>query len=111
MLNQKNDNPGTITVKGGTFVNYDPSKGDDNLGGSFVADGYSVVSEKHGDDTWYTVVKGTGVIPGTQDDLNNAITDSTNKDITVVMPARPDSDAGQRHRQRGRQGPQHHLRG
>ena len=25
--------------------------------------------------------------PGTQDDLNNAITDSTNKDITVVMPA------------------------
>ena len=87
VLNQKNDNPGTITVKGGTFVNYDPSQGDDNLGGSFVADGYSVVSEKHGDDTWYTVVKGTGVIPGTQEDLNNAITDSTNKDITVVMPA------------------------
>ena len=87
VLNQKNDNPGTITVKGGTFVNYDPSQGDDNLGGSFVADGYSVVSEKHGDDTWYTVVKGTGVIPGTQEDLNTAITDSTNKDITVVMPA------------------------
>ena len=87
VLNQKNDNPGTITVKGGTFVNYDPSKGDDNLGGSFVADGYSVVSEKHGDDTWYTVVKGTGVIPGTQEDLNSAITHSTTKDITVVMPA------------------------
>ena len=87
VLNQKNDNPGTITVKGGTFVNYDPSQGDDNLGGSFVADGYSVVSEKHGDDTWYTVVKGTGVIPGTQEDLNNAISDSTNKDIAVVMPA------------------------
>ena len=87
VLNQKNDNPGTITVKGGTFVNYDPSQGDDNLGGSFVADGYSVVSEKHGDDTWYTVVKGTGVIPGTQEDLNNAITDPANKDITVVMPA------------------------
>ena len=87
VLNQKNNNPGTITVKGGTFVNYDPSQGDDNLGGSFVADGYSVVSEKHGDDTWYTVVKGTGVIPGTQEDLNTAITDSTNKDITVVMPA------------------------
>ena len=87
VLNQKNDNPGTITVRGGTFVNYDPSQGDDNLGGSFVADGYSVVSEKHGDDTWYTVVKGTGVIPGTQEDLNSAITDSTNKDITVVMPA------------------------
>ena len=87
VLNQKNDNPGTITVKGGTFVNYDPSKGDDNLGGSFVADGYSVVSEKHGDDTWYTVVKGTGVIPGTQEDLNNTITDSTTKDVAVIMPA------------------------
>ena len=87
VLNQKNDNPGTITVKGGTFVNYDPSQGDDNLGGSFVADGYSVVSEKHGDDTWYTVVKGTGVIPGTQEDLNSAITDPANKDITVIMPA------------------------
>ena len=87
VLNQKNNNPGTITVKGGTFVNYDPSQGDDNLGGNFVADGYSVVSEKHGDDTWYTVVKGTGVIPSTQEDLNNAITDSTTKDVAVVMPA------------------------
>ena len=87
VLNQKNDNPGTITVKGGTFVNYDPSKGDDNLGGNFVANGYSVVSEKHGDDTWYTVVKGTGVIPGSQDELNDAISDSTNKDVTVIMPA------------------------
>ena len=56
VLNQSNGNPGTITVKGGTFVNYDPSKGDDNLGGNFVADGYKVVSEAHGSDTWYTVV-------------------------------------------------------
>lgn len=56
MLNQKNNNPGTITVKGGTFVNYDPSKGDDNLHGNFVADGYKAVTETHGSDTWYTVV-------------------------------------------------------
>ena len=56
VLNQQNNNPGTITVKGGTFVNYDPSKGDDNLGGNFVADGYKVVSETHGSDTWYKVV-------------------------------------------------------
>ena len=56
VLNQSNGNPGTITVKGGTFVNYDPSKGDDNLGGNFVADGYKVVTEAHGTDTWYTVV-------------------------------------------------------
>ena len=47
-----------ITVKGGTFVNYDPSKGDDNLGGNFVAAGYKVVSEaKTNGDVWYTVVK------------------------------------------------------
>ena len=56
VLNQSNGNPGTITVKGGTFVNYDPSKGDDNLGGNFVAKGYKVVTEKHGSDTWYKVV-------------------------------------------------------
>ena len=56
VLNQKNVNPGTITVKGGTFVNYNLSKGDDNLGGNFVADGYKVVTETHGSDTWYTVV-------------------------------------------------------
>ena len=57
VLNQKNDNPGTITVKGGTFVNYDPSKGDDNLHGSFVPTGYSVITEtKANGDKWYTVV-------------------------------------------------------
>ena len=57
VLNQSNGNPGTITVKGGTFVNYDPSKGDDNLGGSFVPTGYSVITEtKANGDVWYTVV-------------------------------------------------------
>ncbi len=40
VLNQKNQSPGTITVYGGVFENYDPSKGDDNLKGDFVADGY-----------------------------------------------------------------------
>ena len=57
VLNQQNGNPGTITVKGGTFVNYDPSTGDDNLGGNFVAEGYSVIREtKANGDVWYTVV-------------------------------------------------------
>ena len=56
VLNQDNAALGTITVKGGTFVNYDPSKGDDNLGGNFVADGYKVETSTHGNDTWYTVV-------------------------------------------------------
>ena len=44
VLNQNNSNPGTITVTGGTFVNYDPSTGDDYLGGNFVADGYASVT-------------------------------------------------------------------
>ena len=57
VLNQKNDNPGTITVTGGTFVNYNPAGGDDNRGGNFVADGYKVVeSKKENGDIWYTVV-------------------------------------------------------
>lgn len=58
VLNKNNSTNGTITVKGGTFVNYNPSNGDDNLGGNFVADGYKVVSEtKANGDVWYTVVK------------------------------------------------------
>ena len=77
-----------IIVKGGTFVNYDPSHSDsENPQANFVADGYSVISEQHGADTWYTVVKGTGVVAGSQDELNKGITDSETKDVTVVMPA------------------------
>ena len=58
VLNQKNDNPGTITVKGGTFVNYNPAGGDDNVQPTnFVAPGYSVITEtKANGDVWYTVV-------------------------------------------------------
>ena len=60
VLNQSNGNPGAITVKGGTFVNYDPSKGDDNLHGNFVEEGYSVITEtKANGDVWYTVVSTT----------------------------------------------------
>ena len=84
VLNRNNNNPGTITVKGGTFVNYDPSKGDDNLGGNFVADGYSVISEKHGEDTWFAVVKGTGATAGTQEDLTNAITHNTTSTVKLT---------------------------
>ena len=90
VLNQQNGNPGTITVKGGTFVNYDPSTGDDNLGGNFVAPGYSVISEtKANGDVWYTVVKGTGVTAGTQDALKDAIAnaDTTSSNALTVKLA------------------------
>mgnify|MGYP004666230745 CR=1 FL=1 len=57
VLNLNNSSHGTITVKGGTFVNFNPAGGDDYLQPTnFVADGYKVVTETHGTDTWYTVV-------------------------------------------------------
>lgn len=102
VLNQLNNNPGTITVKGGTFVNYDPSKGDDNLGGNFVADGYRVKSEtKANDDVWYTVVSATvkaePVTAGSDgtiaaNDVTNAIdkaftNDKTATGVEVTLPA------------------------
>ena len=63
-----------IIVTGGTFVNFNPAdcwaEGEHT---NFVADGYSVISEKHGEDTWYTVVKGTGVTAGTQKALEDAL--------------------------------------
>ena len=77
-----------IIVTGGTFVNFNPAdckaEGEHT---NFVADGYSVISEtKANGEVWYTVVKGTGVVPSTQESLNDGITNSTNKDVTVVMP-------------------------
>ena len=77
----------TIIVTGGTFVNFDPSANPEGAGTTYVADGYSVISEQHGADTWYTVVKGTGVVAGSQKALNEGIANSATKDVTVVMPA------------------------
>ena len=52
------DGSAKIIIKGGTFVNFDPSNSaSENPYGNFVAEGYKVVSEAHGTDTWYTVVK------------------------------------------------------
>ena len=78
----------SIVVTGGTFVNFNPADCKaEGEGTNFVAEGYSVVSEEQANgDVWYTVVKGTGVLPGSQDDLNNGITDAEQKDVTVVMP-------------------------
>ena len=87
--NYKNNKSANIIVTGGTFVNFNPADCKaEGAGTNFVADGYSVISEtKANGDVWYTVVKGTGVVPSTQGDLNTGITGSSNKDVTVVMPA------------------------
>ena len=56
----KNRTNGTakIIVKGGTFINFNPADCQaEGAHTNFVAAGYKVVSEKHGPETWYTVVK------------------------------------------------------
>ena len=77
-----------IIVTGGTFVNFNPADcWAEGAHTNFVADGYSVISEEQANgDVWYTVVKGTGMVAETQEDLNNGITASTTKDVTVVVP-------------------------
>ena len=58
LLNLIDNSAATITVYGGTFVNFDPSKSStENPQANFVADGYKVISEeKDNGDIWYTVV-------------------------------------------------------
>lgn len=52
------DGTAKIIVKGGTFVNFDPSdNAAEGEGTNFVADGYAVIPEVKGEDIWYTVVK------------------------------------------------------
>ena len=76
----------SIEVKGGTFVNFDPSNCKaEGAGTNFVATGYKVVSEAHGTDTWYTVVPNT--VSG-QEELNNAINNATGT-VGVRCPLAP----------------------
>lgn len=73
VLNQNNADPGTITVNGGQFENYDPTTGDDNLGGNFVADGYTTAQtyDANTGNTVYKVVKET--VASTEDDIETAL--------------------------------------
>lgn len=74
VLNLQDNQNGDINVYGGTFVNFDPSNANTEPGDgtvSFVADGYTVVEEQHGTDTWYIVVPGEEV--GTADELIAAV--------------------------------------
>ncbi len=53
------DGTAKITVKGGTFVNFNPADCKaEGAGTNFVAEGYTVISEAQANgDVWYTVVK------------------------------------------------------
>ena len=77
ILNLNNGNPGIITVDGGKFVNYDPTTGDDNLGGNFVADGYTATAsyDSNTGNIVYKVVKVT-VTASSEAELISAMTKS-----------------------------------
>ncbi|MCC8168466.1 MAG: hypothetical protein LIO37_03905 [Clostridiales bacterium] len=73
-LNVLNGNPGTITVYGGTFYGNNPANGDDNLGGTFVADGYSVKEvEVSTGEYAYVVYSGSSSVEVAGLDLENSL--------------------------------------
>ena len=80
------DGTAKITVKGGTFVNFNPANCKaEGAGTNFVAEGYTVISETQANgDVWYTVVEGTGV--SSNEELNNVISSAT-EPTTVTLNA------------------------
>lgn len=73
VLNLQNTSTGSFQVSGGTFINYDPATGDDNLGGTFVASGYvSYKSAENAETVTYTV--GVKVIKSVRATLGSDIT-------------------------------------
>lgn len=61
-----------IIVKGGTFVNFNPADNKaEGAGTNFVAEGYEVVAEAHGDDTWYKVCKVVSTVEDLKETLSN----------------------------------------
>ena len=51
VLNVQNSAKGTFVVKGGTFKDFDPLSGDDNLGGNFAPEGYGANRDENGNFT------------------------------------------------------------
>ena len=84
VLNVNNSKPGTITVYGGEFVNYDPATGDPGRGGNFVAEGYSSILVNDNPNTW-RVVKNHTI--STEADLAEAMADIAQNGGEVTIPA------------------------
>ena len=78
------DGTAKITVKGGTFVNFNPADCKaEGAGTNFVAEGYTVISETQANgDVWYTVVEGTGA--SSNEELNDVISSAT-EPTTVTL--------------------------
>lgn len=72
LLNQLDSDPGTVAIKGGTFVNYDPATGDPGRGGDFLVEGYASVKVSD-DPATYEVIEGAGA--ATADELKAAISE------------------------------------
>lgn len=83
LLNQLDSDPGTVAIKGGTFVNYDPATGDPGRGGDFLVEGYSSVKVSD-DPATYEVIEGAGA--ATADELKAAIAEGEPV-ITLVRGA------------------------
>ncbi len=94
VLNQKNSAAGEIKVYGGTFENYDPAGGDDNLKGNFVAEGYKSVKEEADGKKIYTVVKNTAVtvLNGVGYDTLDEAIEAANAGDTITFAEDIDSD-------------------
>lgn len=76
-LNIQNDGENaSILVYGGSFINYDPSTGDDKLGGSFVADGFTSLKTSSDPDV-YTVEK-TATLEENGESFRSALTGGGN---------------------------------
>lgn len=74
----------SIVVKGGTFVNFNPADCyAEGAHTNFLAEGYTVIAEAKGEDTWYTVVEGSG--KGETVDSNEGLADAiTGNDAVTV---------------------------
>lgn len=73
---------GVIIVTGGTFIGYNPTGGDDALGGSFVPEGYSSVQINDNPATYHV---GKTVAVNTLDDIKTAASSEESQNIVLTQ--------------------------
>ncbi len=85
-----------IVVKGGTFVNFDPSNNAaEGEGTNFVAEGYKVVAKEQANgDVWYEVVEASTVeaTPGTVEELKSLIEEAMKGKTDIIINIDQDFD-------------------
>ena len=85
LLNQANVDTQLIFVEGGTFSGRSPAVGDENKGGTFLAEGYKAV--ENGDGTWVVRKKENNAQVGGKnyEELSDAIEASNSIDNTITL--------------------------